>query len=575
MPIVRSILQRGSVGVRIRRDGPPPPPSDTVPDAFAFVPVIGAVPSTYHVANAQILGIDAATPAVASGGEIARNAVMEEPATWGTTLSVLPHDYLFVRALSSATLGGYANAVVTVGGVEVTFSVQTRRVDWFAWNDAEGSAFLLDHPANAVVVGDTFAVNPWHSSWSDTTGNAVALAPATSADYDGDMGLNPWWRWIDFDLGGWQEGMERDAYLSSYVRVHANVTATITGGEFGLSASTILPGTWTTDPLTVDEGSYLHVRVKSANAFETWANATVTIADTKGARGTGTLVTRTRASDVSVDPFAFTSVVGAARSRAYVASAPITGILDPVTASTTAGEIAASATSTAPVSGWTTDSLTVAPNSYLFVRLTSIGAFSTATVATVTVGDQSATFSVTTQSYDNTPDPFALVALAGVEANETFTSTAVRVTGVNGPTDVSTTLGQIATSATSTAPATGWTANTISVSNGAYIFARMTSAADLGTTATATITVGTDSADWTITTRPSGPNWMAWGDASGGAYTLSPATSAILEGDAVAASVWFTWTDATGTAPTLATPSSATFTGDDFATSVWWNWNDA
>lgn len=121
---VRSRLQRGIFG-------PPyvPPvenPEDADPDAFAFVDVADADPSTLYLSNIiTITGITAAAPTSIStsggAGEYRKNG-----GAWTSALgSVVNGDTVQVRNTSSATPGAAVSATLTIGSVSDTFTVTT------------------------------------------------------------------------------------------------------------------------------------------------------------------------------------------------------------------------------------------------------------------------------------------------------------------------------------------------------------------------------------------------------------------------------------------------------------------
>lgn len=474
--------------------------ADLTPNTFAFDAVSGASPGTLYTASARIVDIDAPVAASVVGGQIGRSTTADTPpSSWGTSLTVQPNDYVFVRAYSPSDDTTTANAVVTVGGVSATFSIANREIGWMAWTD--------EH----------------------TVTNAVA---ATSVTFDSafEIETTDLWRFADFGFTSVLTDVDPGTYIYAYVPVNmSDLTATITGGEMVLSTSNLPPNSdWTTSPVTTVTDRYLHLRVLSSESYGQWSNAALTFSDQSGPVASGTFSTFTRSFDTIPNSFAFPPVTGATLSSVNTASAQITGILDAAQVTTTAGEIAVSSTPTAPTSGWTTESLSVTNYQYVFVRLTASDTLNTTTTATVTVGGVSGVFSVTTSAFDTTPDSFELTSLTSMEPSAQATTSAIRITGISIPVTATTTLGEVAVATTTTAPATGW-ANSVTVNNDEYLFARMTASSSFDQTVSANVTVGTVSRSWSLTTRPATADWMLWNNSSSTNYT-SNSTSATFDG---------------------------------------------
>lgn len=98
-------------------------PADTTPDAFSFVDVNDAAPSTLVTSNAvTITGIEAPSAVSVSGGEYSLGC----GATFGTAPgTVNANQQVCVRHTSAATAGTATDTVLTVGGVSDTFTSTT------------------------------------------------------------------------------------------------------------------------------------------------------------------------------------------------------------------------------------------------------------------------------------------------------------------------------------------------------------------------------------------------------------------------------------------------------------------
>jgi hypothetical protein len=100
---------------------PPPPPPDSTPDPFSFAERTNAVRGAVTSATATISGINVATAIGIGGGEYS----IAGGAYTSTAGMVTNGAMVSIRVTASATAGGVAEAVLTVGGVSATFRVTT------------------------------------------------------------------------------------------------------------------------------------------------------------------------------------------------------------------------------------------------------------------------------------------------------------------------------------------------------------------------------------------------------------------------------------------------------------------
>lgn len=99
---------------------------DTVPEAFSFTDVTGALTSTVYTSNSvTITGISAASPISITGGEYSINGGSFTSAS-GT---ILNNQQVQVRVTSSSSNSTAVNAVLTIGGVSDTYTVTTAAAD--------------------------------------------------------------------------------------------------------------------------------------------------------------------------------------------------------------------------------------------------------------------------------------------------------------------------------------------------------------------------------------------------------------------------------------------------------------
>jgi hypothetical protein len=128
------------------------------------------------------------------------------------------------------------------------------------------------------------------------------------------------------------------------------------------------------------------------------------------------------------------------------------------------------------------------------VRQTSSSSFSTTTTATLSIGGVNGTFSVMTLAADTTPDPFTFTAQTDVALNTVVTSNTVTITGINTTASISITGGEYSINGASFTSISG------TVNNGDYITVRLTSSDNYFATTSTTLTIGSVSGTFSITT---------------------------------------------------------------------------
>jgi hypothetical protein len=160
------------------------------------------------------------------------------------------------------------------------------------------------------------------------------------------------------------------------------------------------------------------------------------------------------------------------------------------------------------VQTWTATSVEIDNNAYLQLRLTS-GAVSESRSATPSIGGVDDEWVVNTEGADTTPNAFNYTDQTNVALATLTNSNILQISGINVAVTVtiSGTAGpQYRTCSTSNCSSViqTWTASSGSISNNQYLQLRTTSPATANTLRTATVSVGTGSDVWNVTTRPSG-----------------------------------------------------------------------
>jgi hypothetical protein len=204
-------------------------------------------------------------------------------------------------------------------------------------------------------------------------------------------------------VAGWSLGSVTGAAPDTWVvseEIAANgftgqTLISITGGEYSVNR-----GPWTSAIGTVINGDFVRVRVRSAKARSTVpAVGVLTIGEFSGAFSVTTL-------DDEPDAFAFVAQTGVAVSTDVVSNAiTVTDVNVPVAIGVTGGSYAING------GAYTTAAGTVSQGDQVTVKVRSSSAPGQAATATLTIGDRSADFSVSTVAVDSSPADLAQYAL--------------------------------------------------------------------------------------------------------------------------------------------------------------------
>jgi hypothetical protein len=210
--------------------------------------------------------------------------------------------------------------------------------------------------------------------------------------------------------------------------------------------------------------------------------------------------------DTTPDAFDFTDVTGAALSTVITSNiVTITGINIETPVSVTG---VGSPQIRINGGSWVTSGV-ITKNQTLEVRLTSATTDSTTRSADVTVGTVMESWNVRT--IDTTPDAFSFTDVTLAPFNTLTTSNAVTITGIDTATPVSVTG---AGSPQIRIDGGSWvTSGTIT--DGQSLEVRLTSANTSATANTATVTVGSVSDNWSVTTIDITPNAFSFNDVTG------------------------------------------------------------
>ncbi len=268
--------------------------------------------------------------------------------------------------------------------------------------------------------------------------------------------------------------------------INAPTSITVSGGEYAIGAAN-----FTTVGGTITNGQQIRLRVMASPISGGVATATVNVG---GVVATFTVTTDLTTQNATPAPFSFTPRMNAPVSTLITTLpvATITGINVPAQVSVVGGDFSIGGGSFV-TTGF------ISNNQTLAVRVLSSAAFSSTTLATVTVGGVAATFAVTTTAaaINSVPDPFVFTPISNVATNQSFKSNTITISGINAPSPISIIGGSYSIGNSgqfTTAPST--------VTNGQMVTVQLqSSSANLATTS-ATLSIGGVSGTFSVTTVP-------------------------------------------------------------------------
>ncbi|MBL8225513.1 MAG: hypothetical protein JNM50_09290 [Chromatiales bacterium] len=251
----------------------------------------------------------------------------------------------------------------------------------------------------------------------------------------------------------------------------------IAGGEYRING-----GAWTSAAGSVINGDVVRVRVLSSALGLTEEAADLTV---------GTLTVpfsvTTQAADTSPDPINFAAQIDVPLSTLVTSNTvTITGIDAPTPISVTDGEYSINGGAFTSAAG------NVVADDEVQVRQTSSATSETTTNTFLVVGDQNATFSVTTG--DTTPGPFSFTDVTGAPLNTSTISNQITVFGISLPSPITITGGEYQIGAGVFTSAAG------TVNSGDLVTVRQTSSPNFSTTTDTVLNIGGVSDTFSVTT---------------------------------------------------------------------------
>jgi hypothetical protein len=261
--------------------------------------------------------------------------------------------------------------------------------------------------------------------------------------------------------------------------INAPAPISVVGGTYSING-----GAFTSASGTILNGQTVAVRQTASTSYSTTTIATLTV----GTLSRNFSVT-TAAMDTTPAAFSFTSRTGILPGTIVTSNTiTISGINAPSPISIAGGSYSISGGAFTSAAGTILNGQTVA------VRQTASSAYSTTTVATLTIGGVNGTFSVTTAAMDVTPAGFSFTSRTGILPGTVVTSNTVTITGINAPAPISIVGGSYSINGGAFTSAAG------TILNNQTVAVRQTASSSYSTTTVATLTVGTLSRNFSVTT---------------------------------------------------------------------------
>ncbi len=266
------------------------------------------------------------------------------------------------------------------------------------------------------------------------------------------------------------------------------VTVSVINGEYSIDGAA-----YTSADGTITAGQKLKLRVTSSASNDTSVSVLITVGQHTDF---WSVTTVGLASDSTPNPFTFTDATNAALTSVIesndITISDINQLVDI--------DITGDPSAEYRINGgaWTSSAGTgnVANGDVIRVRLTSSGSNNTTSVATLTVGGVTDTFSVTTiVASDTTPDAFDFTDQTNVAVSTAIESNTITVSGITADASISVTAGEWRKNGGSYQSAAG------TVANGDTVQLRITSSAVNSTQSSITTNIGGVVDLWTITTE--------------------------------------------------------------------------
>ncbi|WP_428385138.1 polysaccharide lyase family 7 protein [Nevskia ramosa] len=490
--------------------------ADTTPNAFSFAPTANApIGSLQTSAAITVSGINTGAPISVTGGSYSLNG---QPFT-SAAGTVNNGDSVSVQQTASSSFSTTTTAVLKIGTVSGSYAVTTAAAD--TTPDAFSFASTVDAPlgstqtseaisvsgitaptpisivggyysvgggpfsdrASSVVNGDVVRVQQIASSNFSTTATSVLKIGMVGGSYavttvaaDTTPDAFSFTPTVDAPLGGVQTS---EAIMVG--GINTGVLISVMGGSYSINGQTF------TD-LTGGAGRGDSVRVQQAASsdFSTTTTAVLKIGTVSGDYAVTTL-----AADKMPDTFAFAAIVDAPLGSLQTSDTIIVGGINAlVPISITGGSYSLNGRPFTVLAG------SARSGDSVKIRQNASSSFSTETGAALTIGNVTATWSVTTLAIDDSADPILFQNAKNAGPGRVMISNTVTVSGINTPVTLAVTGGLYSVDGGA------WTAAPDMVGNGAQIRLQLLASSSFGSSTEALLTVAGVGSTFRVSTVP-------------------------------------------------------------------------
>jgi len=410
--------------------------NDTRPNQFFFVDKKDVDPDTVITSNTfTIRGINAPSPVTISGGQY---AIDNTPFTNQNGI-INSGQTITVRVTSATSLEADTRAEINIGGITGVFTVTTRS------DGVDGGGGDEDTSPNAFFFAEKTGVAP----------SATIESNATTI-----------------------RGINTSAPIS------------ITGGQYSINGAN-----FTGENGSINSGQSLVIQVVAPSTLATKARATILIGDVQANFDVTTRVADGgdedgNGSDTQPNQFFFTTKTNAVPGTSVESNdIVIRGIDAPTPITITGGQYSIGSAS------YTDQAGTVSVGQVVAVRVNASDNFATTTSATLTIGDISNTFNVTTAQEDTTPAPFFFPTKKDAELNALVLSSTITISDINTPTPITIVGGEYSIDNADFIASAGI------VAPGQTVRLRLAASAQPRTNTQTTVNIGGINAVFTVTTK--------------------------------------------------------------------------
>lgn len=394
-----------------------------------------------------------------------------------------PDNFSFTEVTNADLSTSYVSDTVTISGINTSSPISISGPGEYSIN---GTSYTTS--AGNISSWDVVDIRMTSSSSNSVTVSSTLTIGGVSAVYNISTPAPPpdttpdSFSFIDVTEADLSTEYTSNGISVSWINASANIS--ISGWEYDINGSRV----YTSSAWTVDSGDTISVRLTSSASGNTPVSATLTIG---GVSDTYTVTTYTL--DTTPNVFSIGDISWANTDEQYT-SDPI--VINGINTST---NISIWSWWEYSVNGWswTSASWNVDEFDEIRVRYTASNSWSTSVSTTLTVWWVSDDFTITTWSWDQTPDDFTFSDVIDATFSTLYVSNTITVTWINAPTPISISWGEYRIWAT-----WSFTWSTWFVSNGDEVTLQVLSGNSNSSTSDVDLTIGWVSDTYSVTTTP-------------------------------------------------------------------------